>query len=148
MVKKTENLVSEKDKLIEELNNRIKYLQSDFDNLMKYYDKEKEHIIKLSNKELIKNMLEILDDFDGALKNADEKELKGIVIIYDKLIKILKNNGLEPIVCVGGKFDPEKHEALIKEGNDEVVTAEFQKGYSLFGTVIRPSKVKIGGVLK
>lgn len=139
------NSVKENKNQLEELSNRIKYLQADFENLRKYYEKEQESIIRLSNKDLIKDILEVLDDMDCAIKTSNENEVKGVIMIREKLMKLLSKHGLEQIKCVGEQFDPNKHEVVLKEDGDELITLELQKGYSLNGTVIRPSKVKVGG---
>jgi len=132
----------EKNSQLEELNNRLKYLQADFENMRKYFEKEKEQIIKTSNKELMGKLLEVLDDFDSAVeKNKDE----GLRMIYEKITKILGKSGLIPIKAVGEKFNPYEHEALAVEGAGDIVISEMQKGYKLNGVVIRPSKVKLGG---
>ncbi|HLE06234.1 MAG TPA: nucleotide exchange factor GrpE [Candidatus Nanoarchaeia archaeon] len=141
-ISEKDKLIEEKSKEISELKERITYLQADFDNLRKYFDKEKQNVIMLSNKDLIKDMLAVLDDLDSAVNNTKDE---GIRMIHGKIMKLLNSKGLEPIKCVGCKFDPCEHEALMIEGEDETVTQELQKGYKLQNVVIRPSKVKIGG---
>jgi molecular chaperone GrpE len=67
-------------------------------------------------------------------------------MVYKKLIKILSYYGLEPIECLGKKFDPHYHEALCREqcGKETgTVLEDLGKGYRLKSKVIRPSKVKI-----
>ena len=55
----------------------------------------------------------ILDDFERALPSLEqEKNKEGMQMVYKKLLKILSEYGLEPIECVGKKFDPNSHEAL------------------------------------
>ncbi len=138
--------LSKKDKEIKELKERIKYLQADFDNLRKQFELEKKQLIALANKELIKDTLDVLDDFESALKNEqDEEKVKGIKMIYNKLLKILGSKGLKPLDSLGEEFDPSKHEAFIKEGEGNKVIEELQRGYMLNNYVIRTSKVKIGG---
>ena len=127
--------------------NQLKYLQADFDNFRKWYAKEKSVITTLANEQLIKDLLVILDDFERALPAIEqEKNKEGMQMVYNSLKKILSGYGLEPIECIGKKFDPNSHEALCMERCGEetgTVLEDLGKGYRLKSKVIRPSKVKI-----
>jgi molecular chaperone GrpE len=127
--------------------NRLKYLQADFDNYRKWSEKEKETIIALANEGLIKDLLVILDDFEQALPSLElEQNGKGMMMVQKKMVKILKEYGLQSIEGVGKKFDPHFHEIIFKERSDEAqdtILEDIGKGYQLRSKVIRPSKVKI-----
>jgi molecular chaperone GrpE len=131
----------------EERLDQLKYLQADFDNFRKWNAKEKEAITTLANERLIHDLLVILDDFELALPSLEqEKNQEGMQMVYKKLLKILAGYGLEPIECVGRKFDPNSHEALCREQCGEEtgkILEDLGKGYRLKSKVIRPSKVKI-----
>ena len=133
--------------LAEERLEQLKYLQADFDNYRKWSEKEKNAIVTHANENLIKDLLVILDDFEQALPSLeDEKNREGVGMVYQKMVKILARYGLEPITCMGGKFDPQFHEVLCrKECSDDpdTIVEEIGKGYSLKSKVIRPSKVMI-----
>ena len=133
--------------LAEERLSRLKYLQADFDNYRRWSEKEKGAIITLANENLIKDLLVILDDFERALPALDqEKNKEGISMIQKKLLKILAGYGLQPIDCVGKKFDPNFHEVLCKEPCDkepDTILDDIGRGYQLKSKVIRPSKVVI-----
>jgi len=137
----------EKTLLAEERLSRLKYLQSDFDNYRKWSEKEKGAIIALANENLIKDLLAILDDFERALPALEqEKNKEGIGMIQKKILKILAGYGLQPIECVGKKFDPHFHEVLCKEQCDkepDTILNDIERGYQLKSKVIRPSKVLI-----
>jgi molecular chaperone GrpE len=139
--------LDEQTRLAEERLNRLKYLQADFDNYRKWSEKEKASIIALANENLIKDLLVILDDFEQAMPSlVQEKNREGIAMIQKKMMKILRQYGLEPIECVGKKFDPHLHEVICKEQCNEesnTILEDFGKGYQLKSKVIRPSKVKI-----
>jgi molecular chaperone GrpE len=126
---------------------QLKYLQADFDNFRRWSAKEKDVITALANERLIHDLLVILDDFERALPSLEqEKNKEGMQMVYKKLVKILSEYGLEPIECVGKKFDPNSHEALCREQCGEetnTVLEDLGKGYRLKSKVIRPSKVKI-----
>ncbi|MDP2797716.1 MAG: nucleotide exchange factor GrpE [Methanoregula sp.] len=139
--------LDEKTHLSEERLNQLKYLQSDFDNYRKWSEKEKGAIIALANENLIKDLLVILDDFERALPALEqEKNREGIGMVQKKFQKILAEYGLQPIECVGKKFDPHFHEVLCKEPCDrepDTIMSEIATGYQLRSKVIRPSKVLI-----
>jgi molecular chaperone GrpE len=131
----------------EERLDQLKYLQADFDNFRKWNAKEKDAITAMANERLIHDLLVVLDDFERALPSLEtEKNREGMQMVYKKLIKILSEYGLEPIECVGRKFDPNSHEALCRELCGEetnTILEDLGKGYRLKSKVIRPSKVKI-----
>ena len=136
--------LEEKNKLAEDRLNQLKYLQADFDNYRKNFEKEKGNIIRLANEKIMKELLVILDDLGRALKENSSN--KGLSLLCSNFFKILLNNGLKEIECLGKKFDPNFHEVLSKEqsNNEEVIILEeFQKGFILNSKVIRPSQVKI-----
>ena len=139
--------LEEQSRLAEERLNQLKYLQADLDNFRKWSALEKEKITTLANERLIHDLLVILDDFERALPAIEqEKNKEGMQMVYKKLKKILSDYGLEPIECVGKKFDPHCHEALCREqcGKEtDTILEDLGKGYRLKSKVIRPSKVKI-----
>jgi len=142
--------LEEKQKTIEELTDTLKRLQAEFENYKKRIDKEKAEFVKFAHADVIAEMLPVLDSFEIALKNTNDKEkfIEGIKIIYAQFHSILEAEGLKPIKAVNEKFDPYKHEVLMKEESDKpegTILEEFQKGYMLNDGVLRHSKVKISG---
>jgi len=141
---------NEKNQKIDELTDTLKRLQAEFENFKKRIDKEKTDFVKYANADMIAQMLPVLDSFEIALKNATDKEkfIEGIKMIYAQFHSILEAEGLKPIKSSGEKFDPYKHEVLLKEESDKpegTVLEEFQKGYMLNDKILRFSKVKISG---
>ncbi|MBI2652832.1 nucleotide exchange factor GrpE [Candidatus Woesearchaeota archaeon] len=142
--------IEDKNKQIDELTDTLKRLQAEFENYKKWNTKEKSEFIKYAHADIIAQMLPVLDSFEIALKNTSDKEkfVEGIKIIYAQLHSMLESEGLRPIKAVGEKFDPYKHEVLMKQESDkpeETILEEFQKGYVLNDKVLRHSKVKISG---
>ena len=76
-----------------------------------------------------------------------DKFVEGIKLIEEQLFKVLGKYGVEPIETVGKAFDPNLHEAVMEEENNETphhtIIDEFQRGFLLKERVIRPSKVKV-----
>ncbi len=139
--------LAEQTRQAQERLDQLKYLQADFDNFRKWCSKEKDVITQLANERLMSDLLVILDDFERALPAiGQEKDREGMQMVYRKLKKILAEHGLEPIECVGRKFDPGSHEALCKEQCEQetgTVLEDLGTGYRLKSRVIRPSRVKI-----
>ena len=144
--------LEEKDKTADEYLTQLQYLQADFENYKKNVARDKENFVKFANEGLILKLLNVLDEFESAFNalektvGSDTEKLEGFKIIYENLCKILECEGLKPIETSGRKFDHNYHEALMREESDAeegTILEEFQKGYMLFGEVIRHSKVKI-----
>ena len=142
--------LQEKAKKIDELTDTLKRLQAEFENYKKWNAREKAEFAKYANADLISQLLPVLDSFEIALKNTNDKEkfVEGIKIIYAQFHSILEAEGLRPIKATGEKFDPYKHEVLMKEESDkpdDAILEEFQKGYMLNDKILRHSKVKVSG---
>ena len=142
--------LDEKQKTIEELTDTLKRLQAEFENFKKRNDKEKEEFAKYSAALTIGKLLPVFDSFDHAVKNTNDKEkfVHGIKMIHAQLVSTLESIGLKPIKAEGERFDPYKHEVLLKEESDKpdgTILEELQKGYMFHDKVLRFSKVKISG---
>ncbi|MBI2655632.1 nucleotide exchange factor GrpE [Candidatus Woesearchaeota archaeon] len=139
-----------KNKSIEELTDTLKRLQAEFENYKKWNAKEKIDFAKYANAGIIAEMLPVLDSFEIALKNSSDKEkfAEGMKMVYAQLYSALEAEGLRPISTKDEKFDPYRHEVLLKEESDKpegTILEEFQKGYMLNDKVLRFSKVKVSG---
>ncbi|MFQ6082317.1 MAG: nucleotide exchange factor GrpE [Candidatus Aminicenantia bacterium] len=130
-----------------------KYLRklADFENLRKRTEKEKNDYYQFALSDFIKELLTVLDNFERALQNPSledgENFKKGIELIYKQLLDILLKTGVRPIETENKEFDPNFHQALVKEESNEVefpiIGQEFQKGYLLYNRLLRPSLVKV-----
>jgi molecular chaperone GrpE len=129
-----------------ELIAQIQRLQAEFENYKKRTTTDNARFAKLANKDLIKKLLPILDNFKLAFQNKESKEfIKGMELIYSNFFSILEDSGLKKIECQG-KFDPYKHEVLLTEESNkesDTILEELQSGFTLNGEVIRNAKVKI-----
>jgi len=142
----TETLRKEKDELFAQLQR----ISADYANYQKRVPKQIADSIGYQKERVIKTLLPVLDNFEHALQNAHSAEdidvlVKGIRIVYDQLLDVLKSHNVEQIEAQGEKFDPAVHQAMTQRAEpgeqDNTVLEEFQKGYRLNGRVIRPSKV-------
>ncbi|MBD3203314.1 nucleotide exchange factor GrpE [Candidatus Woesearchaeota archaeon] len=147
-IDKLKKELEEKQKKIEELTDTLKRVQAEFINYKNRTEKENVNFKEYAKVDLLKNLLPLLDSFELALKQKEKKEdfIEGMELIYAQFINILKQEGVEPIDTEGKKFDPYKHEVLLKSKSDmesETIIEELQKGYLFKGKVLRHSKVKI-----
>ena len=127
-------------------------IKAEFMNYQKRMVKESESTSLFAIQSLILDFLPELDNFDRALKLADDskdidKSVEGMRLIEEQLFKVLGKYGVESIETVGKSFDPNLHEAVMEEENNEMphhtIIDEFQRGFLLKERVIRPSKVKV-----
>lgn len=125
---------------------------AEFDNYKKRTQKEKELIRKETICDVIADFLKVADNLERALasteKECDYKNVReGIELVYRQFNEILQDIGVEEIKCVGGKFDPNLHNAVMHVSDeaygDNEVVEEFQKGYIIGDRVIRHSVVKV-----
>ncbi len=130
-----------------ELLDTLKRVQADFENFQKRSAKEKESAVQLGKALAFRELLEFLDSFDSAVSHVKDEHRKGMENLRTQLLKILERNGIHSIFSVGKKFNPELHECLM-QGNDpmqgdDIILEEFQKGYTINGSVLRTAKVKV-----
>ena len=132
-----------------ELTDLLQRTQANFENYRKQTEKRYQEIKGKAAKDLILQLLPVLDNFDLALRNATtakaEDLLKGIELIYAQLASLLENNGVKVIKALE-RFNPYQHEALLKVESEQpegTILEVFQNGFTLSGEVIRPAKVKV-----
>ncbi|MBD3310712.1 nucleotide exchange factor GrpE [Candidatus Woesearchaeota archaeon] len=143
-----ETELEEKRKEIQELTETVKRVQAEFENYRKRIERDREDLCRSAGKEMILKLLPVLDNFELALSNKDNKEefVKGVELIYSQLMSTLENEGVRRIDAKGQKFDPYNHEALLQEESDKepgTVVEELQKGYMIGDKILRLAKVKI-----
>lgn len=134
-----------------ELKDLLQRTQANFENYRKQQEKRNMEVRELANKDLILQILPLLDNFELALKSVDtnvapDDFLKGMELIYSQFVGILNDNGVKTIETKDKDFDPYYHEALIKvnsEFPENKIIEELQKGFTLYNKVIRHARVKI-----
>ncbi len=129
---------------------RFLRLAAEFDNYKKRTAREFEDIIKRANVRLLRELVDIVDNFERAMSaQAEDHSHKayrqGVELIYNQLAALLTKEGVTPIEAVGQPFDPHYHEAVMQAPSDEydegTVTQEIQKGYRIGDKVLRHSRV-------
>ena len=154
--KTAEELLQEKvDKLEEELKqSEDKYLRlyAEFENFKRRKNKEIETNNVYKSQKVITEILPSLDNLERALQVESDNEeikslLKGVEMVYEGLINVLKSEGVELIETENAQFDPNYHHAVMQDEDSEkesgAILDTFQKGYKLKDRVIRPAMVKV-----
>lgn len=139
----------EKDEL-QEANEKYLRLAAEYQNFRRRTEEEKVKATAYANERIVKDLLDVADNFERALstaKSEDESFKNGIDLIYKQFMTVLKNFGVEPVEAEGKEFDPNFHNAVMAEeveGTEAgIVLMELQKGYMLKDRVVRPSMVKV-----
>lgn len=133
----------------EAVNTKYLRLMADFQNFKRRVEKEKSDIYAYANEKLVSQLLDVIDNFERALlhEEADDSYVEGMKMIFKQLTGVLEKAWLEEINALGEDFDPNFHNAVMTEDNDDYdsgkVTEVMQKGYLLNKKVIRPSMVKV-----
>ncbi len=133
-----------------------KYLRkvAEFDNLKRRSARERIELIQTAGKEVITDLLEILDDCDRAQNqmetSADVSAIReGVMLVFNKLRGTLQARGLKPMETLHQEFNPDLHEAITEIAVDKKelkgkVVDELMKGYYLNDKIIRHAKVVVG----
>ena len=121
---------------------------AEYANYKRRTEQEKEQLGAFTRAEVIKKLLPALDNLERAAAAPAGAEYKtGVVMTIRQLNDILKEMGLEEIDAEGAPFNPEIHNAVMREDADGVepdtVTEVYQKGYKMGDRVLRPSMVKV-----
>ncbi len=147
---------SEMEKLQSELNEaKDKYIRkvAEFDNLKRRSAKEMIEMRQTAGVEVIRELLDVMDDCDRAQKQLEKSEdtamKEGVMLVFNKLRNVLHSKGLKAMEAKNTDFDPELHEAISEipaPGDDMAgkVIDEVIKGYYLNGKIIRHAKVVVG----
>jgi molecular chaperone GrpE len=142
--------------LVRASNEKLVSLNRELEQLKDHYRKEREQLKKYAHEGIVKEILDVIDNFERAMaqfqtiENLDSNVkniLIGIDMIYKDLKNILKKHGVEELELKGQIFDPTLAEAIDtiqddKLGPDEIVDV-ITKGYILHDKVIRPARVVV-----
>jgi molecular chaperone GrpE len=136
----------EQEKALAELNDRYLRLAADFENFKKRTARDRETIAMLANERFAVDIIEVLDNFERAIKADDAHLREGIVQIQHLLNSQLLRHGITPLDAVNKPFNPAEHEAIAyvpSEENEGTVVDEVARGYRMHDKVIRYAKVAV-----
>lgn len=154
MIKKKDN----KKEIKEIRNKEEEYLenwkraQADYLNLKRRIEEDKKEITRLANKNLVLQILPVLDNFRRAFRHIpdeykDSDWVEGIKHLERQLEEILKNEGLKRIPTLEHEFDPNLHEAVLIEEKKGIkkgmILEELEAGYKFEDKIIKAAKVKV-----
>lgn len=146
--------LEEKNKLAEEYYDRLLRTQAEFENYKKRTEKELVEFKIYANAQLVKDLLQIIDDFQNALsaeeKGSDDNFIKGFELIFKNFYGMLEKEGLCIIDPTKEKFDPWEHEAVemipANEYPEHTVLGVIQPGYKFRDKILRPAKVRVSTI--
>ena len=133
-----------------------KYLRkiAEFENFKRRSAKERMELIQTAGREVIADLLDVLDDCDRAqkqLENSDSNDTmkEGILLVFNKLRNTLQVRGVRVMETLNQEFNPDLHDAIseITAPTDEQkgkIVDEVMKGYYLNDKIIRHAKVIVG----
>ncbi|MEM8612224.1 MAG: nucleotide exchange factor GrpE [Cyanobacteria bacterium P01_H01_bin.105] len=143
---------------LEDRNSQYLRLTADFENFRKRTSREKEDLELQVKCNTIGNVLEVVDNFERArsqIKPQNDGEMavhKSYQSVYKQLVEALKRIGVAPMRAEGKEFDPNLHEAVMREPTDEhadgTVIEELVRGYVLGERVLRHAMVKVATPLE
>ncbi len=150
----TENEVEKLKAELELSNDKYVRLYAEFDNFKRRTSRERVELIQSAGKDVISNLLTVLDDMDRALKMMESATelgsvIEGVELINQKFKKILQQEGLKEMNSIGEPFDADYHEAITNVPAPSAdmkgkVVDEVEKGYLLNDKVLRYAKVVVG----
>lgn len=138
-----------------ELTEALQRERADSLNIRRRHDEQIASLKDLVKVSVIEDLLPVIDNFERALKHVpkdleNNDYVKGVSGVVKQFEDTLKQMGVEKIKTVGEQFDPNLHEAVGVEGDDnelsvgvEVVSEELQSGYKLNDVIIRHAMVKV-----
>ena len=126
---------------------------ADFENYRKRMNKEREEFTKYATSSLLLDLTAIIDDFERAIRSAEESKdfdsfFKGVALIEKQMVEMLEKRWeLKRFESLGEDFDPNRHQAIASEETNDIavpkVVEDYQKGYTLYDRVLRPAMVKV-----
>ncbi len=135
------------------LKNQYVRIAADFDNFRKRQSRDQDDLkVQLISKSL-SAILPIVDNFERARQQLKPESEEAQTLhrsyqgLYKQLVEVLKQQGVAPMRVLGQQFDPNLHEAVLREPsekeNEDIIIEELQRGYHLDGKVLRHALVKV-----
>ena len=147
---KLEENIKQLEQEVADLKDKLLRKAAEFENYKRRTENDQINLITFAAESFIQKLLPVIDDFERSLGHIDDAEdinaiKQGLKLIYDKLLKVLDEQGVKKIEAVGNPFDVDYHEALMQRPDDSVdphtVIDEIEKGYTYKDKVIRHAKV-------
>jgi molecular chaperone GrpE len=148
-------IVEELQQQVGELTEALQRERADSLNIRRRHDEQIASLKDLVKVGVIEDLLPVIDNFERALKHVpkdleNNDYVKGVSGVVKQFEDTLQQMGVEKIKTVGEQFDPNLHEAVGVEGDEnelsagtEMVSEELQSGYKLNDVIIRHAMVKV-----
>lgn len=126
--------------------------RAELENFRKRTQRDKEEFRIFTRKELLLEVLPVLDNLERALEHAGQGQegqglLAGVNMTVLQFRKVIEDFGARPMIAVGSLFDPNLHQAMAQQETAEqppgTVLSEYQKGYLLHDRLLRPALVVV-----
>ena len=137
----------------ENLNGQYVRLAADFDNFRKRQSRDNDDLRLQITCSTLSEILPVLDNFERARQQLNPQHEEALNLhrsyqgLYKQLVDVFKQLGVAPMRVEGEPFDPNLHEAVLREEShdhpEDVIVAELQRGYHLNGRVLRHALVKV-----
>jgi molecular chaperone GrpE len=137
----------------ENLNGQYVRLAADFDNFRKRQSRDNDDLRLQITCSTLSEILPVLDNFERARQQLNPQHEEALTLhrsyqgLYKQLVDVFKQLGVAPMRVEGEPFDPNLHEAVLREEShdhpEDVIVAELQRGYHLNGRVLRHALVKV-----
>lgn len=142
--KETESLK----KQVEEINDKYLRIMAEYENFRRRSQKEKEGVYSDAVADSVKELLPLFDNLERASAYEEgDKLAEGLRMILKTVPEVLAKMKVESFGAVGERFDPNIHNAIMHEENEELgeseITEVFQKGYKIGDKIIRHAMVKV-----
>lgn len=143
-----EQKLAAKEEELAALNDQYQRMLAEYANYKRRTEQEKMQIGLFTKAELLTELLTSVDNMEKAIAAPAGDDYKtGVDMVLRQFMDALHKLGLEEVGTEGEPFDPNVHNAVMREDADgideETVTAVFQKGYKLGDRVLRPAMVKV-----
>lgn len=141
------------DKGYQDLYQKYIRLAADFENYKKRLAKEKADVVAYGNEELIKALLNVIDNLERALDHADEETdpkalVEGVKLVHKQFLSCLEKFGVKFVEAAPGQeFDPRMHQAIERVESPDftpgLIISEMLRGYTLKDRLLRPALVVV-----
>lgn len=150
LIDKTEEKIAELEAQVKEWHDKFLRKAAEFENYKRRTENDQLNLINYAAESFIAKLLPVIDDFERSLQHIDDDNnadavKEGIKLVYEKLLKVLDEQGVKKMKVKGEPFNVDYHDALMQRKDDSVpphtVLEEIEKGYLYRDKVIRHAKV-------
>ncbi|MEW6357304.1 MAG: nucleotide exchange factor GrpE [Planctomycetota bacterium] len=129
---------------------KLQRTRADYLNYQKRVKKDRDQAAEFAVQDFLAQLIPLINDLERAVQSGEENHnmdafFEGVKLLRTRLYKVLEDNGIKPIECVGRPFDPAYHEAITHQETSEhpsnTVIAELQRGFTMNGRTVVPARV-------